>query len=178
IFPLQINLRPAQLLGKPPRKRQRRRTPRISPQQLLQPPLKLRVALRLLILPLQLLQRRHQSLGNIPPAINPKPPRNTSQTLRTLIQTRVPHPCAFFAQGGDFDFPSPNPILANRRRSHRRVTASSASLITLSFRTGEAGEESAHCVHQQAPSRLPHPFRNRGRAALQSRVEPPKRIGL
>ena len=40
VFALQINLRPTQLLGKPPRKKQRRRTPRKSPQQLIQPRLK------------------------------------------------------------------------------------------------------------------------------------------
>ena len=50
ILALQINLRPAQLLRKPPRKTQRRRTPGITPQQQIQPRLKFLIPPSLLIL--------------------------------------------------------------------------------------------------------------------------------
>src|ERR1700730_11646936 len=70
---LKKDLPPAKFRGDPWRKKQRRRTPRISPQQLLQPPLKFPVPLRLLIRGFQFLQGRHQSLRHIPSAINPKP---------------------------------------------------------------------------------------------------------
>src|SRR5271167_3677045 len=100
ILALQVNLRPAQLLRKPPRKKKRRRPPRISPQQLLQPCLKFPVALRPLILALQFLKRRHERLRHIPPPINPKPPRLIDRTNAR----GAPPLSRLLRQGGEFDF--------------------------------------------------------------------------
>ncbi len=99
ILALQINLRPAQLLRQPPRKKQRRRTPRISPQQFIQPRLKFLIALRLLVLALQV--RRAPPSESQEHTARRKPQtalaHSREQNTRRQRNPRVPHPSRAFA---------------------------------------------------------------------------------
>ena len=94
IFALQIDPCASEFLREPPRKKQRRRTPRIRPQQSVQPRRNFGSLLRLLVLALQLIERSHQGLRHIPPAINTKPSRLVcmSRNSRSKGNPRVPHP--------------------------------------------------------------------------------------
>src|SRR5882762_5423577 len=75
IFPLQINLRSAQILRQPLRKCQRRGPTSKLTQQPVQLLLKSPVLLRHRVGHFQFLQGGHQGLRHIAPAILPKPPR-------------------------------------------------------------------------------------------------------
>ena len=90
VLTLQIDLRPTALLRQPLRKIQRSRPPAVVLQQIIQLRLKRRILLRLLVGVLQLLQRRHQRLRNISPAIRPKPPRHCRRQTRRRTHRSLP----------------------------------------------------------------------------------------
>jgi hypothetical protein len=72
VFALQVNPGPAQLFGEPLAEGERRRPAGVILQQRVQFSVKDRIGLGQVVLALQLVQRRHQRLRHIPPAINAK----------------------------------------------------------------------------------------------------------
>src|ERR1700735_1212364 len=111
IFALQINFGSAQLLGKAPCEGQSGGTPGIIPQQFCQLLLKFRVALRLLILALQLIERGHQSLRHIAPAVNAKAPGFIPMNRNA----RLPYPYRIVCGAGED--PDVHSCFSNRRHS-------------------------------------------------------------
>ena len=90
VFALQINARGSELLRQPRRELQRRGPPGEIVQQHVQLEPELVVPLRLGVDALQLLERRHQCLWNVPPAV-----RTVSPALAHRM-CRVTHRPAFF----------------------------------------------------------------------------------
>ena len=76
VFALQINLCPAQRFRQPLGKVERRGPPGVILEQGTQLRLKRRVGLGLVVRVLQLIQRRHQRLRHVPPAVDAKAPRS------------------------------------------------------------------------------------------------------
>jgi hypothetical protein len=74
VFALQVNLRAAQLFSQPFTEGKRRRTPGVVRQQIGQLRLKGRVNLGQVVRAIQFVQRRHQRLRHVPPAISAKAP--------------------------------------------------------------------------------------------------------
>jgi hypothetical protein len=75
VFALEVNLRPSQLLRQPLAKVERRGPSRVVLQQISQLGLKGGIGLGQVVFALQLVERGHQCLRHIPPAINAKAPR-------------------------------------------------------------------------------------------------------
>jgi hypothetical protein len=75
IFALEINLRAAQFVRQALSEKQRRGTPSIAVQQFVEAALKTAIPSSFLVMALQFVQRRHQSLGNIAAAIDAETPR-------------------------------------------------------------------------------------------------------
>ena len=88
VFALQIDLGAAQFFRQALREKQRRGTPGKSAQQYVKTLLEFRILLRFLVIPLQFVERRHQRLGNIAPAIDAKSPSlRAVRRLRSLLRS-------------------------------------------------------------------------------------------
>src|SRR3984885_5035298 len=114
ILALQINLRAAQFLREPTRKKQWRRAPRIVLQQSIQARTKAGIAFGFFILALQFFERSDQRLGNVAAAVSAEAPRDTRRSFLIAFPNRkVPNPSALFAQVGSFDLRSRKSIFVN-----------------------------------------------------------------
>ncbi len=144
VFSLQINLRSAQLLRQTFRKVKRRGPSGIILEQIRQLRLKCRIGLGFFVCALQLIERRHQRLRHIPPAVDAKAPRsclaricrNNNRRHEKLPLNRPRKRELFSVLGARIKRPEPrrNPLIRARRPAAAPPGATPHQLLSRSSR--------------------------------------------